>query len=103
MNSTLERIEAAQASRRQRSTKREVQRLGSSGILTVWDANCSIADRRAKEESKLKRKADKAYKEAYGHLPPAPPVENQDPALYSEMVEESGNRLFIMDSIGSRS
>ncbi|THC87015.1 hypothetical protein EYZ11_013538 [Aspergillus tanneri] len=64
MNSTLERIEAAQAPRKRKKTKREVQRLGDSGILRVKDANRSIADRKAKDDEKNRKAANKAYLKA---------------------------------------
>jgi hypothetical protein len=56
---TLDRIEAVRAPGQRKITKREVPRLGDSGILTVRDANRSIADRKAKEKLN-KKKADKA-------------------------------------------
>jgi hypothetical protein len=82
--STLDRIEAVRAPRQRKITKREVPRLGDSGILTVRDANRSIADRKAKEELNKKKKADKAFKEAYGFSPPPFYTEDLSTALDKE-------------------
>ncbi|KAA8641534.1 uncharacterized protein ATNIH1004_011670 [Aspergillus tanneri] len=100
MNSTLERIEGAQASRRRKKTKREVQRLGDSGIVRVKDANRSIADRKAKDDEKNKKAAKKAYLKAYGHPPPAPYIENKTTDSNAVLAEESGDQLYFIDSTG---
>ena len=100
LNATLSRIEASQAPRRRRTTKREVQRLGDSGILTVQDENRSIADRRAKEELNKKKKDDKSNKEAYGRLPPKPHEEDNSMASHRELAGELVDQLYFMDSRG---
>jgi hypothetical protein len=99
VNGTLDRTTTIQAPRQRKITKREIPRLRDSGILTVWDANRSIADKKAKEEWNRK-KADKTYKEAYGHLPPAPYTENNPSASDIGLAVEHADQLYFMDSTG---
>ncbi|KAI9041211.1 uncharacterized protein KD926_007323 [Aspergillus affinis] len=67
---TLQRIEALLGPRKRKTTKREVKGLSDSGILSVKDANGSIANRRAKEAASKEKKLNKAYKEKFGCSPP---------------------------------
>lgn len=84
----------------------EVQRLEDSGILRVKDANRSIAARKAKDDWKNKKAADKAYLKVYDQTsppprgPPAPYIENETTASNTGLVDESGDQLYFIDSTG---
>jgi hypothetical protein len=75
---TISRIRAAQAPLRRRSNKRQVKPLSQTGILTIRDANRSIASRKAKDDAAEKRRLDKLWEKVYGKPPPPLPTQENE-------------------------
>ncbi|KAK9577981.1 hypothetical protein V6Z92_010309 [Aspergillus fumigatus] len=69
-NETIGRIRAAQAPLRRQYTKRQVKPLSQSGILTLRDANRSIASRKAKDAAAQERRLQTQWEKVHGKPPP---------------------------------
>jgi uncharacterized NAD(P)/FAD-binding protein YdhS len=72
VNETISRIRAAQAPLQRRITKRQIKPLSRTGILTVRDANRSIASRKAKDTAAEEKRLNKLWEKVHGKPPPPP-------------------------------
>ena len=72
-NETISQIRAAQAPLRRRITKRQVKPLSQTGILTLRDANRSIALRKAKDAAAEERCLNRLWEKVHGKPPPLVP------------------------------
>jgi hypothetical protein len=71
-NETISQIRAAQAPLQRRITKRQIKPLSRTGILTVRDANRSIASRKAKDTAAEEKRLNKLWEKVHGKPPPPP-------------------------------
>ena len=102
MSDTVGRIKEVQAPRRRRITKREILRIGDSGILSTKDANRSMKVRREKEAIQEKKKLDKQWTKLYGKPPPSEPTGENSTLSDAAVAAQQGNELFWIDTQGER-
>ena len=102
MSDTVSRMREIQAPRRRQKTKREIPRLGDSGILSTKDANRSMKERREKEAFQEKKKLDKQWIKAYGQPPPRAPTEMENTLPDAAVAAQKANEPFWIDSQGAR-
>lgn len=96
-NDIIKRIRATQEPIRRPKTKRQIKRLSHTGILTVRDANRSIAVRRDQEAAAEHRRFVKDYKKRYGHEPPQLPMEESEASLEAARIAQENGELFYLD------
>lgn len=70
LNRTITEMTAAQQHINRSKTKRHIKGISHTGILTIHDANRSIAARKAKEDAANKKRFEKEFKKIYGYEPP---------------------------------
>ena len=102
MSDTVGRIKEVQAPRRRRITKREILRIGDSGILSTKDANRSMKVRREKEAIQEKKKLNKQWTKLYGKPPPSEPTGENSTLSDAAVAAQQGNELFWIDTQGER-
>ncbi|KMK57386.1 transposase [Aspergillus fumigatus Z5] len=78
-NKTISQIRAAQAPLQHQYTKRQVKPLSQSGILTLRDANRSIASRKAKDAATQERRLQTQWEKVH--------VWHQNHDFYRKMVD----------------
>lgn len=100
MSDTVRKMRQMQAPRRRQITKRQIPRLGDSGILSTKDANRSIEARREKDAEKEKKRLDKQWRKLYGQPPPQPPTIIDSVLPDSAVAAQQENQMFWIDTEG---
>lgn len=102
MSDTVSRMRQMQAPRRRQITKREIPKIGDSGILSTKDANRSMKVRREKEAIQEKKRLDKQWTKLYGQPPPKAPTGESSTLSGAAVAAQQRNEPFWIDTQGER-
>ena len=97
-NETISQIRAAQAPLRRQITKRQVKPLSQTGILTLQDANRSIALRKAKDAAAEERRLNRLWEKVHGKPPPPAPRQENEVLNESADAAHENNDFFYIDN-----
>jgi hypothetical protein len=100
MSDTISRMREVQAPRKRQITKREIPKIGDSGILSTKDANRSMKTRREKEAIQEKKRFEKQWTKLYGQAPPKSPTGENSTLSDSIMASRQEGELFWIDTQG---
>lgn len=95
-NEIIKRMQTARAPLRRKHTKRHVKPFGSSGILTVRDANRSIVDRKAEEAIKEEKRLAKAWEKAHGKPPIKRDMQESETSIEAAKAAEAAGEIFSL-------
>ncbi|KAI3222258.1 transcriptional regulator family: Centromere protein B, DNA-binding region [Penicillium roqueforti] len=102
MSDTVSRMREIQAPRKRKITRREVPKIGDSGILSTKDANRSLKTRREKEAIQEKKRLDKQWTKLYSQPPPKSPIEERSILSDTVMAAQQGGESFWIDTQGEK-
>jgi hypothetical protein len=102
MSDTISRMREIQAPRKRQITKREIPKIGDSGILSTKDANRSMKIRREKEAIQEKKRLDKQWTKLYGRPPPKSPTGESSILSDSVVAMQQGGESFWIDTQGEK-
>jgi hypothetical protein len=98
VNDTITQIRAAQAPLRRKITKWHVKPLSKTGILTVQDANRSIAERRVKDAAAVKKRLQKQWEKVHGNTPLPEPRKESSISIEAARAGEANGDIYFLDS-----
>jgi hypothetical protein len=102
MSDTISRMREIQAPRKRQITKREIPKIGDSGILSTKDANRSMKIRREKEAIQEKKRLEKQWTKLYGRPPPKSPTGESSMFSDSVVAAQQGGESFWIDTQGDQ-
>jgi hypothetical protein len=102
MSDTISRMREIQAPRKRQITKREIPKIGDSGILSTKDANRSMKTRREKEAIQEKKRLDKQWTKLYGQPPPKSPTGERSILSDTVGAAQQGGETFWIDTQGEK-
>ncbi|KAJ5742297.1 transcriptional regulator family: Centromere protein B DNA-binding region [Penicillium manginii] len=95
---TVAKMAAIRTPLQRRKSKRQIKPLSQNGILSIKDANRSIATSALKRERTAKTKLRNAYKKQYGRSPPPSPKPLILPSNDAELANLPDSALFSIDT-----
>jgi hypothetical protein len=93
----IRRMTAARAPLRRNYTKRHVKPLSRTGILSVRDANRSIAKRKADDAARDTKRLAKMHEKVYGKPTPTRPTQESVASIEAARAGEQAGELFYWD------
>lgn len=96
-NEIISRMTAARAPLRRNYTRRHVKPLRHTGILSVRDANRSIAKRKADDAARDTKRLAKLHEKVYGKPAPTRPMQESMASMEAARAGEEAGDLFYLD------